>query len=329
MQIGFLSGEHPTFPQAELQALCATHGDKATQLSPQLWTFKHPNTVSNMAGMHAHGTLVSAARSLAPLLFQMQWTPKGSFAVRGERIGGEKNHSLTEVIRAIGAHVAAQGHAVDLENPAEELHVWVQGGQLTVASNVVQKNRTQFETRRVTSREHFSPVTLHPRRAAGLINLARIPPGGSVYDPFCGTGGILLESALMGYETWGSDLDSTMVQGSYQTLADTAEEPLQASLFVADIGDAPGMIGQVDGIIADLPYGKSSTTDNEALESLYRRSFEAFAKILRAGQFAVIGSPGYDLLAPVSEYGFELIEHHEEFAHKSLTRHYIVVKRAG
>lgn len=327
MQVAFLSGEHPTFPQSELQALCETHGDKANGLSGQLWTFQQPNVVRQMAGLRFYGTLVAAGRSPMAIIHQMQWAPKGTFAVRGERIGADKHHSVRELVQGIGTHIAKQGHEVDLKNPDEELHVWVEGPQIVVACNVRENNRTQFEERRVTSRDHFSPVSLHPRRAAGLVNMARAPPGGRIYDPFCGTGGLLLEAAIMGYEAWGSDLDEVMIQGTYQTLTDVPTEPVDAKLFVADIGDAAQLVEGTDGIVADLPYGKASTTDLEALDSLYRRAFQAFADILKPGQYAVIGSPGLDLLQPIREFGFTQVEHHEEYAHKSLTRHYIVVKR--
>lgn len=280
-----------------------------------------------MAGLHAHGTLVATARSPQALLHQMQWKPKGTFAVRTDRIGSTKTHSLSDLARVIGAHLTKQGHVVDLTDPDEELWIWTEGPLIVAVCDVQENNRTQFEDRRVTTREHFSPVTLHPRRAASLVNLARVPGGGRIYDPFCGTGGLLLEAALMRYDTWGSDLDETMIQGSYQTLTDTPDGPLEATLFVADIGKASEMVDRVEGIVADLPYGQASTSDLEELAPLYRRAFEAFAKILPPGALAVIGSPSMELLEPVTEFGFTLREHHEEYAHKSLTRHYIVVKR--
>ncbi|HEX5456217.1 MAG TPA: hypothetical protein VFW77_02515 [Candidatus Saccharimonadales bacterium] len=61
---------------------------------------------------------------------------------------------------------------------------------------------------------------LPPKLAQIIINLAA---GGqnvdSVYDPFCGTGVILQEAMLMGYDTLGSDIDPRMVEYSEENLS--------------------------------------------------------------------------------------------------------------
>ncbi|MHB8606006.1 MAG: TRM11 family SAM-dependent methyltransferase, partial [Thermoplasmatota archaeon] len=48
---------------------------------------------------------------------------------------------------------------------------------------------------------------------------ARGPAGARVLDPFCGTGGLALECALVGARVLASDLDARMVAGTAQTLA--------------------------------------------------------------------------------------------------------------
>ncbi|HJQ94045.1 MAG TPA: hypothetical protein VJ874_07170, partial [Candidatus Thermoplasmatota archaeon] len=190
-----------------------------------------------------------------------------------------------------------------------------------------QLDRSRFEARISDERAHFSPVGMHPRRAASLLHLARAPPCSRVYDPFCGTGGMVLEAALEGYDAWGSDLDPFMVQGTLQTLADAAPEPLDGQAFVADIADAPGLVGMVDAVVTDLPYGRSSGTDGEPLRGLYGRAFTAFAELLPAGGHLLVGHSDPSLLAGLEAAGFRVVERHAEPVHKSLVRHYAVAMR--
>ena len=50
-------------------------------------------------------------------------------------------------------------------------------------------------------RPFFRPVSLEPRLARAAVNIAAGVDEGYVVDPMCGTGGILIESALTGRPT--------------------------------------------------------------------------------------------------------------------------------
>jgi len=51
-----------------------------------------------------------------------------------------------------------------------------------------------------------------PKLAQMVVNLAGQPVGKTIYDPFCGTGGILTEALLMGYKVFGSDVDGEVAE---------------------------------------------------------------------------------------------------------------------
>lgn len=51
---------------------------------------------------------------------------------------------------------------------------------------------------------------LPPKLSQIMINLANPDLKSIVYDPFCGSGGLLMESSLMGYDSLGSDLSDDM-----------------------------------------------------------------------------------------------------------------------
>ena len=61
---------------------------------------------------------------------------------------------------------------------------------------------------------------------------------GSIYDPFCGLGTVLIEAAHMGYDTvYGSDLSSAMVVVANKSMGEFAiknDIDLDGCIFEAD-----------------------------------------------------------------------------------------------
>ncbi len=60
---------------------------------------------------------------------------------------------------------------------------------------------------------------LPPKLAQTMLNVAQVQPGERVLDPFCGTGVVLQEAALLGCPTYGTDLSEKMVDYSRANLA--------------------------------------------------------------------------------------------------------------
>ncbi len=60
---------------------------------------------------------------------------------------------------------------------------------------------------------------LPPKLAQIMLNLSQIKKGEVVYDPFCGTGTVLIEAALLGFTAMGSDIDEKMVAATQKNLA--------------------------------------------------------------------------------------------------------------
>lgn len=60
---------------------------------------------------------------------------------------------------------------------------------------------------------------LPPKLAQILINLCgSLKPGSRILDPFCGTGVVLQEALLMGYQAYGTDIDERMVEYTNKNL---------------------------------------------------------------------------------------------------------------
>ncbi|HSX35527.1 MAG TPA: methyltransferase domain-containing protein [Patescibacteria group bacterium] len=90
---------------------------------------------------------------------------------------------------------------------------------------------------------------LPPKLAQTIVNLAAgpLPPSDDVVvlDPFCGTGVLLQEAALMGYGTYGTDLEPRMIEYSKANLAWLAEKHT-VTLPALAAGDATSFTWQND-----------------------------------------------------------------------------------
>lgn len=342
-QAVLLSGEHPTLPAAELRALLAVHDPHATVQHDggpiAIVQPGHPDATQaalcRMALAHAWGDLWATAPESEQGLHRLEVlvpavAPQGgSVAVVAERRGPDKTLERALVERALGGVLKASGLAIDLRAPTHTVFAWLAGGRITLGLRRGLVARGEPEARTSDARAHFSPVSMHPRRAASLLHLARVPPGGRVLDPFCGTGAFVLEAALEGYDAWGSDLDRFMVSGTMQTLTDAGPVPLEGQVFRADIGDVPDLVDGVDGIVTDFPYGRASSSHDEGLAALYDRAFASFARVLRPGGHAVVGLAQPELLPDLAPHGFLEVERHVERMHRSLTRHFVVARLDG
>ena len=78
---------------------------------------------------------------------------------------------------------------------------------------------------------------LPPKLAQTMLNLAQVNPGMRILDPFCGTGVVLQEAALMGASIYGTDVSERMIEFSLKNLEwlrITYHIDLDAYLEVAD-----------------------------------------------------------------------------------------------
>jgi tRNA (guanine10-N2)-dimethyltransferase len=163
-----------------------------------------------------------------------------------------------------------------------------------------------------------------------LINLSRVSPGGILLDPFCGTGGVLLESSFLGLRTIGTDLAESMLEGAKKNLD---HFNINAELARSDIGNirhtlAKMGVGEVDGIATDMPYGRASTTFGENLEELTDRMLDSFDEILIPGGYAALVSSS--TLGARPKHGcLSLVSCHRLKVHGSLNRYFIVYRKSS
>ncbi len=246
--------------------------------------------------------------------------PEGTFAVRGKRFEGMmRDLDSQAVVRRIGG-ILSRRNQVDLREPdmvvkmhmSDAVHVYLE--ERVADTDLLEK-------RKVGERPFFSPISLHPKYARALINLTGVRRGGTVLDPFCGTGGIVIEAAAMGMRAIASDFDEEMVIGCQENMDFYGLE--LHDFETIDIGDIGERFRDVDAVCTDPPYGRSTKTGGEDIDEIYARAGVSIPTVLREGARA-----GVVLPHPV-EYGTMTLENvYLQRVHGSLSRHYHVFRNS-
>jgi len=117
---------------------------------------------------------------------------------------------------------------------------------------------------RANKRPFFRPVSLEPRLARAAVNIAAKGSDGCVVDPMCGTGGILIESALTGRPTLGIDFDPVMVEGCQKNI-NWANVDAEVKRGDATRFELPE---NVAAVVVDPPYGRNSPSDGKLMEDM-------------------------------------------------------------
>lgn len=148
---------------------------------------------------------------------------------------------------------------------------------------------------------------LPPKIARLMVNLAgkdfNIDNSNKVlYDPFCGSGTVLMEGMLRGYKVVGSDLDNKAVLGSKNNLEWMMTKygiSTSINVFHADVSSVTEnqLRGKVDLIVTEPFLGKPSPTEGQledifkGLEKMYLGAFSTWTKLLKEDSTVVIIFP--------------------------------------
>ena len=158
---------------------------------------------------------------------------------------------------------------------------------------------------------------ISPKLARAMVNLAF--PSPVIVDPFCGSGGILLETLLTGRHAIGYDIDEDALALAKQRIAAFGKH---AELHQSN---ALSLAQKIESVVTDLPYGRSSKVSSLVL--LYTNFLAKLPSILKGK--AVIGFPHFvPSRALVEKAGFVILGHYQWYLHKSLTKDILVLKTA-
>ena len=171
----------------------------------------------------------------------------------------------------------------------------------------------------ISNRPYFSPIGIHPRVARAMINLSNCADDRTLIDPFCGTGGVLIEGADMGLEVIGIDLKDRMIEFSKGNLRHYG---FKGKLINSDFKEVADL--NFGSIVCDPPYGIASTSGGENIRELMERSLDTFQKCMTKSQRLVIAVADTRM---IRHKNLTQIYKFEWYIHKSLTRNIIVLEK--
>jgi tRNA (guanine10-N2)-dimethyltransferase len=314
-----LSGENPTLPFAELGCI-GTVLDRRLQVA--VAESADPQAARRLAMTHKVleylGECAANPSAFRCLLRDLALETRQTFAGRAKKVyGGSSLHnpcSQKEFERMIGSLISGP---VSLKNPEVEYRAILSQDRCFFGKVLFTIHRGSFDTRNPGKRDFFHPGVMMPRMARTLVNIAGVQTGDVVLDPFCGTGGILIEADLLGAHAIGSDFDPVMVTGCRQNA-------LAPDLLLADATDLPCCDHTVDAVVTDFPYGQSvCIRKSDTMETLYSNALGEISRVLKQGKKAVIVT--HRDISPLAAEYFTVLQRHEQRVHKSLTRRILVL----
>jgi len=321
-----LSGESKDMPAAEaercIEAECASHYIVGSGPGYLIASFprEHLDGIADRIALtHSVGRYLGTYDPDDAGSLSCTQLPEGTFAIRAKRFEGMmKDADSQKLIRDVG-NILSIKNDVDLRDPdivvrmqmCDKVHLFIE--EKAVDRNIMEK-------RKVGERPFFSPISLHPKYARALINLTGAKRGDTVLDPFCGTGGVVIEAAEMGMKAIASDFDEEMVLGCRENM-----DFYGFSLYdheVIDIRDIPDRFSEIDVVVTDPPYGRSTKTGGDDVLDIHKMAMSAIPKVLTHG-----GRAGIILPYEAAPSTMDLDGVFKQHVHGSLSRYYHIFKK--
>ncbi len=177
---------------------------------------------------------------------------KDDFCVRVHNFNKKNPKKFTE--KKLAAHVwnSLRNPKVSLECPKTAIEVFITANK-AFCGLVEYNNAEKFESRKPHLRQFRHPSSLHPKIARAFVNISGAQENNILLDPFCGTGGLLIEAGLMGIKAIGYDINKEMAEGCRENLKN-----FKIKNYKIFNVNALKISHKFDYAVTDLPYGLNS-----------------------------------------------------------------------
>jgi len=337
-----LSGEHETLPTSELKAVLEAEGyafansqklDQVLKLEADqasVEAIKRRAALTRLCGLELF-TCKRDERNITDCVNKVDFgkilRDNDTIAVRIKRV---KNYASKNDVMGyegkIGKRILSQNKKarVNLKNPDKTFTGILTGKELIFGLRLAHIPAKPFVERRPRKKPFFHPSAMSAKLSRCMVNLTEAKNGDLLLDPFCGTGSMLIEAALIGCEALGLDVQRRMIKG---TLKNMKHFELEAEgLIMADARTLP--TSKVDCVATDPPYGRSTITLKRSTNQLIEEVLEAVHEPLGKGRRVCIAAPKTcNIRAIGTSLGYKHLESHFVYVHRSLTREVAVFKK--
>ncbi|MEA3378904.1 MAG: methyltransferase domain-containing protein [Nanoarchaeota archaeon] len=236
---------------------------------------------------------------------------KNNFCVRA------KGKFLEEKVLAGHIWTALKNPKVKLEKSSTQIE-FIENKNKIYCGLLVSEVPKEYWKRQPHLRPGFHPSSINAKLARACVNLSGIKQGQTLYDPFCGTGGILIEAGLIGCRIIGSDIDQKMIKRTKINLKN-----YNINNFKLSQTDAAKAKQEFDTIVTDPPYGKASSLHKKNNIELYETFLANASKLLKKNKRLVFILPSKIKV----KTSLTLLKMIDVYVHSSLTRRiYIFTK---
>lgn len=272
----------------------------AEVLSDEL--LKHPKEKKILFGFIAYGEAGAAKKMMSKFPLAL----KRALASRGRSVRwvtGKGGESLAPAAVA----------KLDLIAEGYDIVVFIKGREILVGLTTAVQNADEWSLR-----DYGRPCRgdksgmLPPKLARMMVNLAQVPENGSLLDPFCGSGTVLMEAALASDALiTGSDIDSKQIDASKTNISWLAEKNIldakavkRINIFLADARELGGQLQKssidrivTEGYMGQLLSGRETQAQLEknaaAVKKLWLETLLALHPLLKPGGRIICIWPSY------------------------------------
>jgi tRNA (guanine10-N2)-dimethyltransferase len=337
-----LSGENETLPASELTAILEAEGytfEFVEKLDQVVRLEADQNSVNAVQRRSAYtricalelftceaqeSAIVKMAESTN---FQKVLKEGESFAVRVKRVKTYAEKIGTVALEGkLGKHILQNTvkTKVNLKTPDKTFIGILTNEKLVFGIKLAEIAPKPFVERRPRKKPFFHPSAMPSKLARCMVNIAHAKTGELVLDPFCGTGSVIIEAALIGCHVLGLDVQRRMTKGCRKNLKHFRIEP--EGVVLADARMPP--LAKVDCLVTDPPYGRSATTMKLTTKRIVEEVLFAAQDMLSKGQRICMASPMTLNIARIGEeLGYKHLESHFAYVHRTLTREIAVFEK--
>ncbi|MGC9210455.1 MAG: RsmD family RNA methyltransferase [Acidilobus sp.] len=336
-----LSGEHPILPFEELRGSLEAEGVQFRELLrlDQVAVLEVESleglsrAVRRSSFVKEGGELLALADvedelALREGVGRLASRRPASVQVRVDRLRGSMTPmEAVELQRRLISMIAGQGLKVDQLSDTL-VKAYVTEGALVLGLVTAKRSLGDTRARSPPNRPFWRSGELDLLLSRAFVNMSRLRVGGGFLDPFCGTGTIAIEAALIGASRpLCFDIDAQMVAGarlnSLKVGVDLAIVQENSAQFIPLPPDS------VESIATDPPYGRSTRAPG-GYEALVRSFLKEARRVLRPGGYVVYAGPSEERPYRIAaEEGLTVVARVDQFVHSALTRQIVVAKKTA